>query len=271
MPASAARARSKAHAAVAGRAKPRREAQRRRPPEEARREILEAAIRVFRDHHPEAVGLKEVAREAGVSHALVTHYFGSFGGLVDAALESRVVALRQLMMGRMTTAGSLERPGELFATLFEALEDPVYKRLWMWALATERTAAGDFFPLRQQGLRLVAEQLATVISTVSGAAAAPLLPEIERTLLIGVAAAYGYTMGKQALVGALGKQVSREIDRGLQETLGEMMRQHILRHAEALAAAAPEAAGAPAGQAARPKTTKAAKPARAAKPAKASK
>lgn len=241
MPASAARARSQARTKAGGgsggsggRGKPRREAQRRRPPEEARREILEAATRVFRDHHPDEVGLKEVAREAGVSHALVTHYFGSFGGLIDAALESRVVALRQLMMSRMAAAGGLDRPGELLGTLFEALEDPVYKRLWMWVLATERTAAGDFFPLRQQGLRLVAEQVAASVASLAGIEAAALLPEVERTLLMGVAAAYGYTMGKPALVGALGKPVSREIDRGLQESLGEMMRQHVLRHAVAL-------------------------------------
>jgi len=212
-----------------------RVAARRRPPEAARREILEAAMRVFRHHHPDEVGLKEVAREAGVSHALITHYFGSFGGLCDAALELRVVALRELMIARMSLAGGLDRPGELLATLFEALEDPVHKRLWMWALATERTSAHDFFPLRQQGLRLVAERVASSIAAATGAEATAILPETERTLLAGVAAAYGYTVGRQALVGALGKQPSRELDRALQDSLGEMMREHLLRHAEAKA------------------------------------
>jgi AcrR family transcriptional regulator len=210
-------------------------AARRRPPEAARREILEAAMRVFRHHHPDEVGLKEVAREAGVSHALITHYFGSFGGLCDAALELRVVALRELMIARMSLAGGLDRPGDLLATLFEALEDPVHKRLWMWALATERTAANDFFPLRNQGLRLVAERVASSIAATTGAEDSAILPEVERTLLVGVAAAYGYTIGRQALVGALGKPVSRELDRAVQDSLGEMMREHLLRHAEAQA------------------------------------
>jgi TetR/AcrR family transcriptional regulator, repressor for neighboring sulfatase len=209
-----------------------RVAARRRPPEAARREILEAAMRVFRHHHPDEVGLKEVAREAGVSHALITHYFGSFGGLCDAALELRVVALRELMIARMSLAGGLDRPGELLATLFEALEDPVHRRLWMWALATERTAAQDFFPLRHQGLRLVAERVASSIAAATGADASAILPETERILLAGVAAAYGYTIGRQALIGALGKQPSRELDRALQDSLGEMMREHLLRHAE---------------------------------------
>jgi AcrR family transcriptional regulator len=225
---------SGARAIPGARGKPRKPAQKRRPPEEARQALLEAALRVFRDHHPDEVGLKEVAREAGVSHALVTHYFGSFGGLVDAVLESRVVALREQMLGRLSAAGALERPGELLGTLFEALADPVYKRLWVWALATERAAAADFFPLRHQGLRLVVEQVTASVAATTGASASALQPEVERTLLAGVAAAYGYTMGKQALVGALGKPPSREMDRALEQSLGDMMREHVLRHAESL-------------------------------------
>ena len=50
---------------------------RRRPPELARQEIVDAAERVFAASQPDQVGLKEVAREAGVSHALITHYFGT--------------------------------------------------------------------------------------------------------------------------------------------------------------------------------------------------
>ena len=55
-------------------AKPAKPAEKRvrRSPEEARTVILDAADRVFGAHLPDAVGLKEIAREAGVSHALVT-------------------------------------------------------------------------------------------------------------------------------------------------------------------------------------------------------
>lgn len=225
---------SAAPAGPRGARAPQKRAARRRPPEETRQLLLEAATRVFRHHHPDEVGLKEVAREAGVSHALITHYFGSFGGLVDAALELRVTVLREQILARLAQGGGLERPGDLLATLFEALEDPVHKRLWMWALATDRIAARDFFPLRQQGLRLVAEQIAASVAAATGVPAAALFPEAERTVLAGVAAAYGYAVGRQALVGALGKTPSRELDRGLQDSLGEMMRGHLLRHAETI-------------------------------------
>lgn len=218
-------------ASLPARAAPLRQTRRRRPPEAARQEILSAAEGVFARSHPEAVGLKEVASAAGVSHALVTHYFGSYGGLVDAVLEARVVALRQAMLARIADADSLARPGELLAALFDALEDPVHKRLWMWALATERIAAPDFFPLRRQGMRLVAEQLAAALAAVAGISPASILPEVERTVLAGVAAAYGYTVGKQALVGALGKTPSREFDQAMQHSLGQMIREHLLGYA----------------------------------------
>ncbi|MEZ4364074.1 MAG: TetR/AcrR family transcriptional regulator [Kofleriaceae bacterium] len=216
-------------------ARGRREPRKRRAPAEARQQIVEAAVRVFRHHHPDEVGLKEIAREAGVSHALITHYFGSYAGLLDAALESRVTALREHIAQRLSELG-IERPGELISTLFEALEDPVHKRLWTWAVATERQAAQDFFALRQQGLRQIAEKLAGGVALAAGCDAAALQVEVERMLVITVAAAYGYSVGKQALVGSLGRAASRDFDRALQESLGRMIREHMLRCAMELAA-----------------------------------
>ena len=71
----------------------------RRTPEAARDEILAAAERVFTDALPDSVGLKDVAREAGVSHPLVSHYFGTYEGLVDATLERRLLKLREDLTG----------------------------------------------------------------------------------------------------------------------------------------------------------------------------
>src|SRR4051794_7784372 len=67
----------------------------RRDPDEARSHILTAAERVFAEHVPDVVGLKEIAREAEVSHALVSHYFGSYEALVEATLERRLRAVRE--------------------------------------------------------------------------------------------------------------------------------------------------------------------------------
>src|SRR4051812_25806904 len=98
---------------------------RRRAPELARTELLDAAERVFRHAQPDQVGLKEIASEAGVSHALVTHYFGTYAGLVEATLERRVRALREVLLARVREVGGLAQPDRLLAILFEALADPV--------------------------------------------------------------------------------------------------------------------------------------------------
>src|SRR5690242_21904669 len=96
-----------------------RERRRRRSPEQARVELLDAAERVFAKANPRAVGLKQVAREAGVSHALITHYFGTYAGLVEATLERRVRALRQRILDKLREAGAISRPVELIALLFD--------------------------------------------------------------------------------------------------------------------------------------------------------
>jgi TetR/AcrR family transcriptional regulator, repressor for neighboring sulfatase len=197
---------------------------RRRPPEQARQEILDAAERVFVEFQPDQVGLKDVAREAGVSHALITHYFGTYAGLIEAALERRVRSLRETMLGRLREAGALSRPDELIATLFGFLDDPVHLRLTRWLLASERPSAAHAFALRDHGLQLVAHQLAAAIDPRPGE---QMIDKIELVLVTAVAAAYGYAIGKYALVGALGRPASRELDREVQRTLAAMVQTYL--------------------------------------------
>src|ERR1044071_5458620 len=190
-------------------------ARRRRSPELARQEILDAAERVFARFQPDQVGLKEVAAEAGVSHALITHYFGTYAGLIEAALERRLRGLRETMLARLRVAGALHRPGELLGLLFQALEDPVHLRLMRWLMTSERPAAAHAFGLHDQGLAAIAVEVARALDPQPSAA---LIHEIELTLLTAVSAAYGYAISKDALVGALGQKPSAELDDEVRET-----------------------------------------------------
>src|SRR5690348_8716642 len=91
----------------------------RRAPEDARRLIVDAAERLFAAAHPEALGLKAVARAAGVSHALITHYFGTYAGLIEAVLEKRQVALREAIVERLRAAtGGPNDASELLSIVF---------------------------------------------------------------------------------------------------------------------------------------------------------
>jgi AcrR family transcriptional regulator len=202
----------------------RRIARRRRSPEEARLEILDAADRVFIEFQPDQVGLKDVGREAGVSHALITHYFGTYAGLIEAALERRIRALREIMIERLRHAGALARPSELIGILFTALEDPVHLRLMRWLLASERPSAMHAFGLQAQGLQIISLQVATALDPAPSPA---MINKVELALLTAVSAAYGYALAKYALVGGLGREASAELDAEVQKTLAAMVQAHI--------------------------------------------
>jgi AcrR family transcriptional regulator len=180
----------------------------RRDPEEARAVILDAAERLFAARGPDAVGLKDVAREAGVSHALVSHYFGTFARLVDAVLERRAGRVRAQLLGMMTeTAGEL-RPAELLERFWTALDDPAALRLTAWTLLSGRAGQGedDFFPARVKGLRAVADAVESALRERRGAR----MPreDVEFIVMAAVALSYGYALMKKPLYAGMGRTAS---------------------------------------------------------------
>jgi AcrR family transcriptional regulator len=196
----------------------------RRTPEQARRELLDAADRVFGEFSPDQVGLKDIAREAGVSHALITHYFGTYAGLVGATLERRLGALRERILLELRRAGVLARPGELLGLLFDALADPVHLKLLKWLSASERAGSMQTLALEHRGLQLVAQQVANVMSPGPSATT---LDTLELAILTAVAAAYGYALHKHALVAALGRRPSAALDDAVRDTLAGMLQSYL--------------------------------------------
>jgi AcrR family transcriptional regulator len=197
---------------------------RRRSPEIARQELLEAAERVFAKHAPDDVGLKDIAREAGTSHALITHYFGTYAGLVEAALERRLRALRETMIARLADASVLERPEELLAILFQAFEDPVHLRLMKWLVASERPTAMHAIAMQHQGVLVVARQVAAALRPNPPA---DVVRTVELALMTAVAAAMGYAVSKYALAGATGREVGPALDADVRTTLAGMLRSYL--------------------------------------------
>lgn len=60
-----------------------------RRPSERRREILDAAVLAFGECGFDCATIANVAQRAGVSPGTVVHYFGSKGGLFEAAMRDR--------------------------------------------------------------------------------------------------------------------------------------------------------------------------------------
>lgn len=197
---------------------------RRWSPEVARQELLDAAERVFVEFAPDQVGLKEIAREAGVSHALITHYFGTYSGLIEATLERRLRSLRETMIRRLGEAGVLGKPEELLAILFRTFEDPIHLRLMKWMVSNERPNAMHALTLQHHGLQTVAQQVAFAIHTNPSPA---MIETVELALMTAVAAALGYAISKYALAGAAGKQVCGPLDESIRKTLAGMVRSYL--------------------------------------------
>jgi AcrR family transcriptional regulator len=202
----------------------RRASRQRRTPEAARQLLLDAAERLFAIASPGEVGLKDVANEAGVSHALITHYFGTYAGLVEAALERRLAALRERIRERLGEAGALSRPEELLGMLFAALDDPVHLRLMKWLAATERPTAIHAFALQHRGLALIAHQVASALRPDPPR---EMIETLELTLVTAAAAATGYALNKAGLAGALGREPSPALDAAVRKTLAGMLQAYL--------------------------------------------
>lgn len=191
----------------------------RRSPEEARALILEAAGRLFEERGPDAVGLKDVAAEAGVSHALVTHYFGTYEGLVEAVMEAHTNAIRADLLARMATAKG-EGPEVWMDLAFESMSKASRGRMMAWAILSGRTERSDFFAHRVKGMAIVADALE---SWARGRGFEINREELEITLILAVTTSMGYAVGRTVLWGALGKEPSAERDQRVRERLASAL------------------------------------------------
>ena len=177
----------------------------RRTPEEARTDLLDAAERVFARSMPDEVGLKEIAQEAGVSHALVTHYFGTYAALVEATLERRAAAARGRILERLVTAGfSPGRETALLEVLTDLVRDRLTMRLITWAVLSGRAHADNFFPTRARGLALVVDGMEARLRA-SGDADVP-RRRLEFAVMAAFAMAVGFATAGPAMHRALGHE-----------------------------------------------------------------
>jgi AcrR family transcriptional regulator len=110
----------------------------RRPPEEAKRLILDAAEVQLRDHGPAGLRLQEVAAEAGVSHPTILHHFGNREGLVSAIVERTMDRVgRDIVQTLETleaTKGHGVGPGELLERIYRVLQENDHAKLMSWLI-----------------------------------------------------------------------------------------------------------------------------------------
>ncbi|MET0389876.1 MAG: TetR/AcrR family transcriptional regulator [Polyangiales bacterium] len=193
----------------------------RRSPEEARRLILDAAVRVLSEHGPAAVGLKDVARAAGVSHALITHYFGTYEALVEASVEQALATVRERLLERLH-ASQAPTPEAMIALYLEIALEPGHSRLLTWALFTNHASTAE------RAARLVTDMKRIVSATdemLRGRRSPPATRRQVETLIVGVwSLVTGYIVVGDFCWRALGHKPGPARDKDLREGLLNLTR-----------------------------------------------
>ncbi|MFJ9682598.1 TetR/AcrR family transcriptional regulator [Streptomyces sp. NPDC101194] len=175
---------------------------RRRTPEQARTEILDAATDLIARHGPDGVGLRRVAEAVGVTHGLVTHYFGTYRALVRAVLERENERKRDLVRERMRADGSVPYADGMTRVLFEILGDERYVRLWTWSQlhGWDVEKAPDSATDLSRLVDAIEEGVRTVLPEPEG----PDRARIEMVVLLAMSGAYGYALGRRYWLTDLG-------------------------------------------------------------------
>jgi AcrR family transcriptional regulator len=181
----------------------------RRAPAAARQHILEAAEAVMGTRGPDAVGLKDVAQAAGVSHALVCHYFGSYEALVTEVVRAHLAKFRAALLERLAAPNALQ-PDEWLGALIDQFAKQAQAKVVLWATVSGRLEAADAFPRTDQGLRQLADAVSARLAAAGGVV--PARATIESVLVTVVAAVWGYMLGRNVLWTAAGRDVSDALD-----------------------------------------------------------
>jgi AcrR family transcriptional regulator len=205
----------------------------RRTPEQARTELLDAAERLLSEHGPDAIGLRDVAREARVSHGLITHYFKTYEGLVEAVFARRTERLAQTVVGTFRRTEGQPDVTALVQLLLALVSEPMHLRLVAWATLSGRAQSVDYLPGRAKALRAIADatrQAAEREAERLGVAVGS-QEQIDYAIILTLGAAYGYGLGKVPFFNALNRTPDSTTDTKVMECLVSMLRSVLLPRA----------------------------------------
>ena len=129
---------------------------RRRTPSESKRLVLDAARRRLEEHGLDGLGIVEVAREAGMSHATLLHHFGSAEGMRLALIDSMA---SRLIRDVVKSIRADDPADVIFEKLFATFTKTNHANLIAWrALNTSmRVEFGESFELFEELIDVCAQ------------------------------------------------------------------------------------------------------------------
>ena len=193
----------------------------RRDPEEARELILGAAERVFAERGPDVAGLKDIAREAGVSHALVTHYFGRYEHVVDEVVERVLERIRNRVAQALVASMPRPEPALIMDALFEGFRERSSIRVVAWAFLRGSFSGDGSLPDRVQGLKAIADLLEPHVPASR--------EEVEWIIVTAATAGFGFAVSGESYLRALGHRPSAAREQSFREFLGSLLHERLMR------------------------------------------
>lgn len=207
-------------------ARPAPEPRKRRSPDEARTLLMDAAERVFLERTPDTVGLRDVAAEAGVSHGLITHYFKTYEGLVEAVFNRRTQRIMERAIAFVADMKSAPTALALIDLMLGVVTEPIHLRLVAWSMLTGRALQPDFIAGRKQGLAPIAAAIhkAAVDEAKQRGTPEPSRDDVDYALLLAIGAAYSWGIGKGPFLSALDRKLTPRSDQDVMARLRTMVR-----------------------------------------------
>lgn len=133
-----------------------------RPPADdspdARAALLDAASRLFAAHGLEGVSIRRLAKEAGVTPAMVHYYFGNKRGLYEALLARTLARVLERVRAQAAKGAGLE-------AMLEVLFATVASEPWIPALVV-REVLSDGGQFREQFVQGYASHMATLVPSM---------------------------------------------------------------------------------------------------------
>jgi len=201
------------------------EPRKRRSPDEARTLLMDAAERVFLERTPDTVGLRDVAAQAGVSHGLITHYFKTYEGLVEAVFHRRTQRIMERARALVTEMGTPTAMA-LVDLMLGVVTEPIHLRLVAWSMLTGRALQADFIAGRKHGLEPIAGAIhkAAVDEAKQRGTPSPSRDDVDYALLLAIGAAYSWGIGKGPFLSALDRKLTARSDQEVMARLRTMVR-----------------------------------------------
>ena len=142
---------------------------RRRTPEEARAEILDAAEAILMDSGPSDLKFQKIAAEAGISQSNIHHHFGGVLEIKKALADRMLAHLTQELAGALTVSRDNDRDTRITKALrdiYSIVSQRRFARLISWLSLSSHVDQMVYFVEPIQVIReLVVDELENVMDS----------------------------------------------------------------------------------------------------------